>query len=505
MGSAPTPDGSTRRRDSLAQSAPARPRPAAQADAKAGESSKPARGAQPSGAAHPREASRPGEASNPGLSLPSWLRPESDSLLSRVWHHPLADYHLLLGATLILVALGLVMVLSASSVVSMADGGSSYDLFLRQLLFACVGIPAMFWMSRRSTSSFRKAAYPLIIISFVLLVLVLIPGIGISVYGQRNWLPVGMGFRLQPSEIAKLALIIFCADLLARKQRSMDQWRHLLIPMLPLGLLFLGLVVLEGDVGTTLVMAPILGVMFFVAGAPLRLFAWLGGLALGMVALLSVAEPYRVKRFLSWLDPASDPMGTGWQLMHGQYALATGGWWGVGLGGSREKWGALPEAHTDFIFAVIGEELGLFGTVTTLALFAVIAIVGFRIVVGSKDVFVKLATAGVMGWVIVQATINIGAVIGIMPITGLPLPLVSYGGSSLLLVLIAIGMLLSFTRQEPEAAALLAGRETEKSRRRRARARAGTASARTDAAAPAPASASGEQRPAGTRAPGAGQ
>lgn len=401
------------------------------------------------------------------------LRGEGDGPFARLWSHPLADYHMLLGATLILVVLGLVMVLSASSVVSMEEGGSSYDMFARQLLFAGVGIPAMFWMSRRSTESFRRAAYPLLIGSFILLVLVLIPGIGIVVHGQRNWLPVGFGFRLQPSEIAKLALIIFCADLLARKQRRLDDWGHLLIPLLPIGALFIGLVVLEGDVGTTLVMAPIIGVMLFVAGAPLRLFAWLGAIALAGVAFLSVTESYRMKRFLSWLNPESDPSGAGWQLIHGKYALATGGWWGVGLGGSREKWGALPEAHTDFIFAVVGEELGLFGTITTLALFAVIAIVGFRIVSGSQDLFVKLATAGVMGWVIVQATINIGAVIGIMPITGLPLPLVSYGGSSLLLCLIAIGMLLSFTRSEPEAAELLKGRASAKTQRRLARNRSG--------------------------------
>jgi cell division protein FtsW len=215
-------------------------------------------------------------------------------------------------------------------------------------------------------------------------------------------------------------------------------------------------------------LAAITGGMLFAAGAPLRLFAWLGGAGLAGVVILTIAAPYRMQRFTSWLDPDADRLGFGWQVSQGQLALGTGGFWGVGLGASREKWGSLPEAHTDFIFPVIGEELGLVGTLTVLALFGLLAFAIFRLVRTTRDPFVRLAAAGVGSWIVVQAVINIGGVLGLLPITGVPLPLVSYGGSSLVPTLVALGMLMAFAKAEPDARRALRRRATAESMRRAA-------------------------------------
>jgi cell division protein FtsW len=187
--------------------------------------------------------------------------------------------------------------------------------------------------------------------------------------------------------------------------------------------------------------------LFFV-GAPRRWFVAMGVIALAGIAALSVAAPYRLARFSSWLDPYADAQGTGFQVIHGQRALGSGGWWGVGLGGSREKWGTLPEAHTDFIYAVLGEELGILGTLLVLLIFTLIAIVGLRIARGTNEAFIQIASLGIVAWIVTQALVNIGAVLGILPITGVPLPLVSYGGSSLIPTLLAMGILMSFAKHE---------------------------------------------------------
>ena len=375
--------------------------------------------------------------------------------LGKALKHPLADYGFLLGATLLLLIVGLVMVMSASTVVSFRSTGSSYTLFMRQLLFAVLGVVAMVVLSRMPVAFFRRMAYPAIVVSFISLILVLVPGIGVEVNGQRNWISLGGPFRLQPSEFAKFALILWAANLLANRRDRVTGWKTLMIPLAPVAGAMLFLILMEGDLGTTLVMMPMLAAMLLIAGAPMRLFAWLGGAVVGLVGLMSITTPYRLQRFATWLDPASDPDGTGWQVLHGQYALATGGWWGVGLGASREKWGFLPEAQTDFILAVIGEEVGLVGTLSVLALFVVIAVVIAQIAMRSDNEFVRLAATGVGIWIVAQALINIGAVVGALPITGLPLPLVSYGGSSLTFTLMAVGMLLAFARAQPEASALL--------------------------------------------------
>jgi len=353
-------------------------------------------------------------------------------------------FHLLLGATVLLLALGLVMVLSASSIVSLRLHGSVYTLAQRQALFAVIGVAAMLISSRLPVRAWRWAAWPSLIVAVGLLAAVIL--VGVEVSGQRNWIDIIGPFRLQPSEIAKLAVVIWAADLLARKESILDRWTHLLIPLLPMTGLILLLVLLGGDVGNSIILSAIIAGVLFAAGAPLRLFIALGAVGGVAIAGLTMAAPYRMSRFTSWLDPSADPLGEGWQLTQGQYALGTGGWWGVGLGASREKWGSLPEAHTDFIYSVIGEELGLVGTLVVLLLFGVITFAAFRISQTSTDTFVRLASAGIGTWIAVQAIVNIGAVLGLLPITGVPLPLVSYGGSSLVPLLVGIGMLLSFAR-----------------------------------------------------------
>lgn len=358
--------------------------------------------------------------------------------------HPLGTFHLLLGATILLLALGLVMVLSASSIVSLRLHGSVYTLAQRQALFAVIGVAAMLISSRLPLRAWRWAAWPSLIVAIGLLAAVIL--VGVEVSGQRNWIDIIGPFRLQPSEIAKLAVVIWAADLLARKESILDRWTHLLIPLLPVTGLIMLLVLLGGDVGNSIILSAIIAGVLFAAGAPLRLFIALGAVAGVAIAGLTMAAPYRMSRFTSWLDPSADPLGEGWQLTQGQYALGTGGWWGVGLGASREKWGSLPEAHTDFIYSVIGEELGLVGTLIVLLLFGVILFAAFRISQTSTDTFVRLASAGIGTWIAVQAIVNMGAVLGLLPITGVPLPLVSYGGSSLVPLLIGIGMLLSFAR-----------------------------------------------------------
>jgi cell division protein FtsW len=363
--------------------------------------------------------------------------------------HPLATYHVILGATLLLLVLGVAMVLSASTVESYRVFGSAYTLWLRQVMFAGVGLVAMVVASRLPVHVWRKLAYPMLIFALTTLVLVLV--VGHSVAGQRNWVELGGPFRFQPSEFAKLALVLWGSDLLARKQGVLDQWKHLLVPLLPVSALMIGLVLLEGDVGTALILVPMVAAILYVNGAPVRLFVAGGAIVLAGVGLLSIGHTYRLGRFASWLDPNADALGTGWQLLHGKSALGGGGWFGVGLGASREKWDWLPEAHTDFIYAVVGEELGIVGSLLVITLFAAIGIAGLRLARRTSDPFVRTASAAVVAWLLTQALLNIGAVLQLIPITGVPLPLVSYGGSSLLPTLGALGMLMSFARAEAGA------------------------------------------------------
>ena len=389
----------------------------------------------------------------------------SASPLALLARHPLSAYYLLMGSALLLLLLGLIMVMSASSIESVRVFGSPYTLAQRQAFFALLGVVAMFFAARTSVQFWRAFAWPLLLVAFGLLVAVLI--IGVEVAGQRNWIEIFGPFRLQPSEIAKLALVVWGAEVLSRRSRRLDTWRGLLIPIVPVAGVMMVLVLAEGDFGNTVMLGAILAGILFAAGAPLRVFAVFAAVGAVGVWILSLAAPYRMDRILSWLDPGSDRLGFGWQVTQGQYALGTGGFWGVGLGASREKWGTLPEAHTDFIYPVIGEELGLLGTLIVLALFSLLAFAVFRLSRNTDDSFVRYAAAGVGAWIVVQAVVNIGGVLGLLPVAGVTLPLVSYGGSSLIPTLTAIGMLMAFARQEPGARRALRRRSTAQALRRR--------------------------------------
>lgn len=388
-----------------------------------------------------------------------------DSRLGLLLNHPLSTYYLIMGATILLLGLGLVMVLSASTVESVRTFGSAYTLAQRQALFAVAGIIALVLAARTSIQFWRQGAWVFLVLAFGLLVAVLV--VGVEVAGQRNWIELFGPFRLQPSEFAKLALVVWGAEVLSRRNRKVPTWGNLLIPILPVAAIMMILVLMQGDFGNALMLAAILVGILFAAGAPLRLFALFGVIGMASVWALTLAAPYRMERITNWLDPDADRLGFGWQVAQGQYALGTGGLWGVGLGGSREKWGSLPEAHTDFIFPVIGEELGLIGTLSVLGLFAILAFAIFRLSRTSEVQFVRLAAAGVGSWLVIQAVINIGAVLGLLPVTGVALPLVSYGGSSLVPTLIAIGMLLACARDEPAARKAIRRHATASAMRRR--------------------------------------
>jgi cell division protein FtsW len=372
---------------------------------------------------------------------------------------PLTSYYLIIGITGLLLGLGLVMVLSTSSVQDLAEGLPAYSDFKKQLLGALIGLPIMYLAARSSPRLFRAAAYPLLGVSIVGLCLTLIPSVGRSAYGASRWIAVGP-LQLQPSEFAKLALVLWGADLLARKERlrQLEDWRHLLIPLLP-GAGLLSLLVMSGDdLGTTFVLLVIFITLLWVIGTPGRIFGGMLALMGLILVLLAVTSSYRLKRLTGFVNPTGGPMGPDMQGIQGKYAVGSGGLFGVGLGASGEKWGYVPESTSDFIFAIIGEELGLVGTLCVCLLYGGLAFAGLRVARRVQDTFSRLGSAAITAWIVLQAVVNIGAVIGVLPITGVPLPLVSAGLSSLLVTMVALGMLMSFARREPGAREALAAR-----------------------------------------------
>jgi cell division protein FtsW len=371
---------------------------------------------------------------------------------------PTTTYYLLVMVTSTLVVFGLIMVLSASAIesISHSKSQSAYTIFRNQAVFAVLGTIVLLIARRFSVATWKRLALPVLGVALVLQTLVLF--VGTNVKGNQNWLRLGP-VGIQPSELVKLGLVLFGGFILAKKKDSLTQVMHVAIPYLfPAGALALGLVVLGGDLGTGIVIAAIIAATLYAAGIPGKWFAAVGGAALVAATYLIVTSPHRLSRFDVWLGRDTDPFGAARQPMQGRFALAEGGWWGLGLGASREKWQWLSEPHNDFIFAIIGEELGLPGTLMVLALFGALAYACYRIVVRSSDLFVRLATAGIMGWLIVQALVNIGSVIGLVPVVGVPLPLVSSGGSSLVTTMGALGILMSFARSEPGCAEALAGK-----------------------------------------------
>ena len=374
---------------------------------------------------------------------------------------PLTSYYLLLGASALLLTIGLIMVLSASSVYSFQQNdGDSYAIVKRQLMWVAIGLPAAWLASRLSQRFIRRMVWLGYGVSLALLLLT--AKFGVVINGNRNWLPLGP-IVIQPAEIAKLALILWAAHVYAHKDRRLGDLHQVLMPVVPGMLLATGLVVVGRDLGTALVLFAILLGMLWVVGAPARFFVVCISVVSVAAIFLASTSPERLARITNFADPFKDFHDTGWQPAHGLYALSTGGRFGQGIGASQQKWGDLPEAHTDFIFAVLGEELGLVGTLLVIALFLTIAFAALRVARDTKDPFVRYATFGVIVWLLGQMIINVGMVLALLPVIGIPLPLVSYGGSSLVPTLVALGLLIGFARREPDAARALAQRRRARS------------------------------------------
>jgi len=397
-------------------------------------------------------------ATAPARATSSRPSTRSGGWLSR-FDSPVTTYYLLVCVTVALVVFGLIMVLSASSIVSIdsSKARSPYAIFISQAMFASVGAVALVVASRMSVAAWKRLALPILAVGFGLQLLVLSP-LGTAVGGNQNWLRIGP-VTVQPSEIMKVGLVLAGGLILAAKRKHLHSLSHVVVPYLvPVAALGIGAVVLGHDLGTVLILGAIVAGVLFAAGIPLRWFAFAGVPFAAMAIAFIVTSPNRLGRFDVWLGRDTNEFGAARQPIHGRYALADGGWFGLGLGASREKWGLLSEPHNDFIFAIIGEELGLPGTIAILLLFAGLALACYRLVTRTNDLFVRIATAGIMTWILVQAVINIGAVIGLLPVIGVPLPLVSSGGSSLITSLFGLGILLSFARSEPGCAEALSAR-----------------------------------------------
>ncbi len=389
----------------------------------------------------------------------------------RMLERPLASYQLVLGATALLLGLGLIMVLSASSVYSrQTNDGNSYSIIVRQLLFAVAGLGGAYVAAKMTLATMRRLVVPAMVISVALVMATFF--IGVDIGGNKNWIPLFGGFLLQPSEFAKLAVVLWIAHWFAGHQRAMATPRLIILPMVPVTAGVSMLVVLQHDLGTALVLFALIVGMLWVAGLPARHMTAVGVAVFAVLVLFVATAPHRVARLLNFTNPLADPDNAGYQSIHASMALARGGFWGVGLGGSRQKWGALPEAHTDFILAVMGEELGLLGTVVVLALFLVLAVAGIRIATRARDPFARYVAAGITIWIAVQTAINVGMVLGLLPVIGIPLPLMSYGGSSMLVTLVAMGVLLNCATDEPGARRALEVGRAAKARGRTARPRA---------------------------------
>lgn len=375
-----------------------------------------------------------------------------------------AEFLMIASAALMLTIFGLVMVLSATSATAVASGKSPVDGALRQGIFALLGVPLMFLMSRMPVSVLKKLAWPALLVTIALQGLVFTP-LGVAGGGNRNWILIG-GFTLQPSEFLKIALAVWVAFVLLRKQAMLATWHHVYIPVIPIGTLVIATVLAGSDLGTSMVLVLILLGCLFFAGVKLRLF--IIPVLLGIVAIivLAVRSPDRMRRITATCSDPSDYIGDCYQRIHGMWGMASGGIFGVGLGNSQEKYGWLPAAGNDFIFAIIGEELGLIGCIVVLALFALFTVGAFHIIRKTNDPFIRVATGGIAVWITGQAVLNIGVVIGVFPVMGVPLPFMSQGGTALLAVLIACGVLLSFARTLPNGKETLPTRMSQSGRGR---------------------------------------
>lgn len=352
------------------------------------------------------------------------------------------EHNLLLTATLCLLAFGAVMVFSATSAPNVLQGGDGTSYLVKYLVYGAVGLAVMQLMARHGLELARRFGPLLLIAGFVLMVLVHVPGIGVSVNGARRWIGVGP-LTFQPSEVMKLAIVLYVAKMLAERPQRMRTVQTLVSPTLLVVGAALLLVIATPDLGTTLIIGCTVAAMLLVAGAPLRVLGTLAGASAGLVTVVAFAVPYMRDRMTSFLDPWADAGGTGFQAVQGQIALGSGGIFGVGPGQSVQKIFYLPEAHTDFILAVIGEELGVIGVCALLSLYGLIAYAGLRTAKGARSQYERLLATGVTSLIVGQALLNVFAVLGIAPLTGEPLPFVSNGSTSITVLLASMGLLLN--------------------------------------------------------------
>ncbi len=376
-----------------------------------------------------------------GTALGLWLR------------RPLTSLHLIIAVFGLLTLFGLVMVLSASAVVSYTADGSSYSIFTRQLMFCVPGL-LMFYVGLRTPPRTLRALAPAaLVLGAVALVAVLV--VGDVRNGSRAWFALG-SFSVQPSEAVKVALTLWGAHVLVVRQAAMHRWRYAVSPVVPVTVGLMTLLILQPDLGMTISLGIVMIALLFLGGAPLRLLLMITTGALAGAGVLALTADYRLSRITAFFSPDTvDPLKAGFQAKQALYSLADGGLFGVGLGQGRAKWSYLPNAHNDFIFAIIGEELGFLGAFAVLALFATLAYTGFRIAARNTDPWLKLVVSTSTGWLVAQAAINIGYVVGLLPVTGLQLPLISSGGTSLVVTMFVFGLMTNAARHEPEAIAAL--------------------------------------------------
>jgi len=369
-------------------------------------------------------------------------------MLGKVFAPVPSEFLLIASTAILLTVFGLVMVLSATS--SSDEGMSPFDALLKQAVFAVIGLPLMFIASRFPVSFWKKIAWPLLGATVLLQLLVFVPGLGIEIQGNRNWIQIA-GQTLQPSEFLKLALAIWIGFVLYRKQTLLGLWRHVFIPLVPVAVAVIATVMAGHDLGTAMILVLIvLGCLFF-SGVKLRIFILPVIAAFVGVIYLAITSPNRLDRIMSFLDTdtAECYADTCYQSLHGVWGLAGGGVFGLGLGNSKEKYGWLPARANDYIFAIVGEELGLIGCIVVLALFTLFAVGAFHVIRKTHDPFVRIVAGGITVWIVGQALINIGVVLRVFPVLGVPLPFMSQGGTALLSVLFACGVLLSLARSLP--------------------------------------------------------
>ncbi|NKZ70614.1 putative lipid II flippase FtsW [Rhodococcus hoagii] len=368
-----------------------------------------------------------------------------------VWlARPLFDFHVILSVTALLVTVGLTMVLSSSSVESFVTSGSPYARFLPQSMYAAIGAVAFVAIVRIGTRTLRTWAPWLLGMAGMLLVLVLVPGIGVEQMGARSWFVVG-GISFQPSEFAKVALVLWCAHLIANYQSAGADVNTALKPLAVVSVTVMALVVLQRDLGTMITIGIILMSMLWFGGFRTRTVATITVAAVSTSVVLGLTAGYRSDRIKAFMNPDLDPQGLNYQTIQAKYALANGGLFGKGLGQSDAKWSYLPQSHNDFIFAVIGEELGFVGAAMLIGLFVVVLLIGMRIAQRSTDPFLRLLAAASTTWIVLQAFINVAYVVGLIPVTGLQLPLISAGGTSMITTMMIFGFIAHAALREPEA------------------------------------------------------